>query len=427
VAYAHAGISRARLEEEIRQPQRTLALVFGLLLVVAVALATLFAFHTSRPLRRLTRAARTIADGNLESRVERLTGPAEIRTMARAFEEMRESLKMHMEQLERSYAELDRKVNDISILYQVSEQMNEGDYSERMLDTILSGAVSGVGAGFGAIFLREDESGTRLVASRGVNPQQGEDSHLGLLGEVAAQTILDQKRMLRESTESSGSQDEGELLVAGVPLLVREDTAGALTVGTRGRPFVKEDEKLLDALASHAARCVERTRLYTASITDGLTGLYVSRYFRRRLKEELRTGVRYQRAVSLLMVDIDYFKKVNDTYGHQAGDDVLRIVARCITATVREGIDVAARYGGEEFAVILPETPKEGARALAERLRELIGKQVISSGSHTVRVTASVGVATSPDDGVRPEAVVDKADKALYQAKRTGRNRVVVA
>jgi diguanylate cyclase (GGDEF)-like protein len=219
----------------------------------------------------------------------------------------------------------------------------------------------------------------------------------------------------------------GQQYVSGFPLHLQAEAGGAMVVARSQEPFASEDDDLLEALASQAARCVERAQLYTAAITDGLTGLYVSRYFRHRLKEELRTAERYRRKLSVVMVDIDFFKKVNDTYGHQAGDDVLRVVARCLQDTVREGIDIAARYGGEEFALILPETNLEGAGALAERLRRLIEKQRVHVGGDIIQVTTSCGVATSPDHGNLPETLVERADQALYRAKENGRNRVEIA
>jgi len=428
--FAHVSIARERLEGEMYSAQTAMAVVFALSLLVAVGLATLFSIHTSRPIRALTLAARTIASGNLDSGIGVIGGPTEIREMAGTFEEMRLSLKENMERLEKSYRELDRKVRDLSILYGISETMNAGDYSEGMLDNILGEALAGLSARLGAVMLRtESEGKTRLVASRGIDPRGENDAHRKLLEAVAFIAMEKEGAAVRQFNDPEPSRPDGggPLHVLAVPLLVRTDVAGAFVIVRESEPLEKEDAEFIETLASHAARCVERAQLYAASITDGLTKLYVSRYFRMRLNEELRTAARYQRPLSLCMVDIDFFKKVNDNYGHQAGDQVLRVVARCLLDTVRDDVDIAARYGGEEFAIILPETSKEGGQALAERLRLLIERQEIDVGDQAIGVTVSVGVSASPEDGVRPEALVEKADAALYEAKRTGRNRVIVA
>lgn len=416
LGYAHAGISKSKLEEEVNSSLVTFSLIFALSLVAGAMLAVLLSSATSRPIGLLTEAARGIAGGNLDLRVEQVEGPVEIEEMARTFEEMRFALKDHVQRLETSYRELDRKVRDLSILYDVSEAMNEGDYSEGLLDRILGAATEGARARVGVILLVGDGPGERRpVATRGMDlhDRNGQQELLELAAGVAA------------SGKSLSRQGPPAHLV--VPLVVESEVAGAMALEVPGGQFAPEDVELAEVLASHAARCVERAQLYAASITDGLTGLYVSRYFRRRLNEELRTAVRYDQPMSVMMVDIDFFKKVNDTYGHQAGDEVLKVVARCIEDTLREGTDIAARYGGEEFAVILPQTDHKGAAMVAERLRILIEEQKVRTDPETVvEVTVSIGLAAFPRSGTEPRELVECADQALYKAKDSGRNRVVV-
>jgi len=165
------------------------------------------------------------------------------------------------------------------------------------------------------------------------------------------------------------------------------------------------------------------------SITDSLTGSYNRTYMNQNLPKEVRRATRYNRPISLVMVDIDHFKRVNDTYGHQAGDQVLKGLVETITASVRSGIDWVARYGGEEFLVVFPETEFQKAMGLAERLRRDVSDMKIQIKGGTIQVTASFGVSgfspsTSPKE-ISHEAVINLADQALYQAKREGRNRVV--
>jgi diguanylate cyclase (GGDEF)-like protein len=157
--------------------------------------------------------------------------------------------------------------------------------------------------------------------------------------------------------------------------------------------------------------------------TDGLTGLNNHRTFQERLQQEIERARRFDTPLSLLMIDIDRFKKFNDTYGHTNGDEVLKIIARILKDNVRS-IDFVARYGGEEFAVILPQVDLEGALVVAERIRRSAENYELVFNGHKERVTLSIGVATYPDDASNREQLIDHADKALYLAKRTGRNRL---
>lgn len=165
-----------------------------------------------------------------------------------------------------------------------------------------------------------------------------------------------------------------------------------------------------------------REELERLSITDPLTKLSNRRYLMTRLEEEARRARRTDRPFSMLMIDVDHFKKYNDTYGHQAGDEVLAGVAAILQECVRE-VDCAARYGGEEFVIVLPETPAEGAIDVAARIRSRLATETFPGG----KATLSLGIAEFPADGETPEFVLRAADAALYRAKREGRDRVVRA
>jgi diguanylate cyclase (GGDEF)-like protein len=167
-------------------------------------------------------------------------------------------------------------------------------------------------------------------------------------------------------------------------------------------------------------------RLDAMSHTDGLTGLKNRRLFDEELGRQFRAAIRGHTPLSLAMLDIDLFKQINDNYGHQVGDDYLRLIASVIAAEVRRPMDTACRYGGEEFALILPDTPAEGVQQIAECIRrgvEAIRHQV---GGQWVPITISIGTATlTPELGASPAALIEAADKALYEAKAQGRNRVI--
>lgn len=173
--------------------------------------------------------------------------------------------------------------------------------------------------------------------------------------------------------------------------------------------------------------CLERIKLYDElqelSILDSLTKIYNRRHFMFRYKTEFQRAAKFKLSLAFLMIDIDHFKKINDTYGHLVGDAVLREVARIIRENLRE-IDFLARFGGEEFSVILPETDKASAIMAAERINTKVSRERIRVFDETLSVNISVGVATFPQNTLHPDVLVEVADKALYKAKLSGRNRV---
>jgi diguanylate cyclase (GGDEF)-like protein len=182
-----------------------------------------------------------------------------------------------------------------------------------------------------------------------------------------------------------------------------------------------------------AAVAVHNAQLHRKSIVDHLTQLYSRGHFDLHLAAELARAERYgrkdlepRRFITLIMMDIDHFKSFNDAHGHQAGDRVLRSVARSIQRAVRKS-DVVARYGGEEFVLIAVETGKTDGTILAERLRKQVAQTTITVDGTPRHVTASFGVATFPEDGRSAQALIARADSALYTAKTGGRDRVCIA
>ena len=189
-----------------------------------------------------------------------------------------------------------------------------------------------------------------------------------------------------------------------------------------------EDRLVLQTIASELVVAVENSRLYKLTkrmaITDELTSLYNYRYLQQRLDEEVERARRYEKSLSLLMLDVDDFKHFNDTHGHIAGDRALSALGRVMRAAVRE-VDVVARYGGEEFSVLLPETDEPGAYVVAEKVREAISKHVFMEGDQEPnRLSVSIGLATLPGHASDKEGLLQQADEALYQAKNFGKNRV---
>ena len=213
-----------------------------------------------------------------------------------------------------------------------------------------------------------------------------------------------------------------------IPTILRAKVSVFVDLFQRTQALKRHKEHLEQQTAALTAQSAENAHLYAKmqeqARTDPLTGLSNRGEFQRRLKEEEERSRRYNRSFSLLILDIDHFKTINDSYGHQAGDEVLRALAARLREQSRP-VDHAARYGGDELVVILPETTNEGALVLAERLRTAVADSVVPiTEGRTISFTISIGVATFPADAGSETALIAAADKALYAAKQGGRNRI---
>jgi diguanylate cyclase (GGDEF)-like protein/PAS domain S-box-containing protein len=218
--------------------------------------------------------------------------------------------------------------------------------------------------------------------------------------------------------------------VLAAPLVAGYELKGVMSVSTADpmRKFLASDQRLMSMFAQQVAIAVENARLFREiqqlAITDSLTGLYNRRHFFELSKREIVRAQRYQRGLAMLMLDIDHFKEVNDTYGHATGDQVLRTVASRCRESLRE-IDLVGRYGGEEFIALLPETTLDGGRFVAEQLKQRVAMPV-EVEDYTVTVTASLGVVALNEHATSMEGMLEYADRALYEAKKAGRNQVYV-
>ena len=211
-----------------------------------------------------------------------------------------------------------------------------------------------------------------------------------------------------------------------VPVTYRDKVIGVLVVedDRPGRNWEDEEVLMVRTVSDQLAVAISHARLFkqmqTQATTDSLTGLYNHGCFQERLEHELKLSDRYRHQVSLILLDLDQLKRINDTYGHVAGDTALCHVAQAMQSSVRE-VDVCARYGGEEFCIILPQCGREHALEVAERLREAIASIFVT---RVGQVTASMGVATYPTDAKGKDDLIEMADRAMYLAKAAGRNRV---
>jgi diguanylate cyclase (GGDEF)-like protein len=251
----------------------------------------------------------------------------------------------------------------------------------------------------------------------------------GLAGWVmknAAARRLDDVGAAHDISLAGGTQGIRSWL--GVPLYMYGGCEGVIAVqSTRAAAFSAETQRLLESLALQVAAALQNAHLYELAMVDGLTGLFVRRYFDARIEEEVERTKRYNSPFSVVMMDVDDFKQLNDTYGHLVGDRVLRAIANVIKAQMR-GVDTAARYGGEELALILPRTEMVAAYNLAERVRAAIAELRILTDDENptaLGVTISAGISAYPESkAANGEDLVRRADRALYRAKRTGKNRV---
>jgi diguanylate cyclase (GGDEF)-like protein/PAS domain S-box-containing protein len=234
---------------------------------------------------------------------------------------------------------------------------------------------------------------------------------------------------INDNGEPDYGLEKARSLVA-VPLLLKGRVTGVLAAQSRQAwAYTDDDQEMLELLAYHAATAIDNARLFNEvqrlAVVDPLTGIYNRRQFFTLATREFERSRRYHEPLSAIMLDIDHFKQVNDSYGHAVGDQVLRVIAVECCSRMREA-DLLARYGGEEFVILMPVTDRQSALAGSERLRHHIARLSIQSDSEPLTITISIGVATLDDTCKDVETLVNRADHALYTAKRAGRNQVKV-
>ena len=286
----------------------------------------------------------------------------------------------------------------------------------------------------------EDGSEAVIKRSWGINAESFQnrtfslkDRHLAAL--VYAKGICLNRNFSREHGEimyfEGEPQDQELSSFLAVPIGVGDCKGMILVESTRKDAFGESSQDLLSRLATSAGLAIEKILILekarNLATHDGLTGLNNHRQFQIILKDEITRSIRYNDPLALILCDIDYFKKCNDTYGHQFGDTVLKGVASLLDSSIRDGIDTAARYGGEEFAIVLVKTDEKGAIETAERIRQGIQNRPFKGPSGAdVHVTMSFGIAIYRQHARQIDELIKKADKALYRAKGNGRNRVEV-
>ena len=364
--------------------------------------------------------------------IDRAFTPADAETLSNAGRQV-----MRVVQSERVFQAVERSKHAHERIYRASAELNRALTLDQVYDAAIAGARGICDFDFAAIATFDPRQGTHTLRRAVGEWAEGLEgtSHRDP-GSIVAMVVKN-KHALPAGGEwrerdvpvfSAPMRILGDSLFV-LPLLVKDEVIGTFTVAAK-RPgaFPGDRREMLGVIANQVAISLQNARMYQIveeqATTDGLTGLVNHRTFQERFASMLGRADRHQFPVSMILTDIDHFKKINDTYGHPTGDEVLRRIALILGASARK-IDIVARYGGEEFAIVLEATDRVGARNLAERIRVEVGEQSFQSAKGPFKATLSLGVASYPEDAGTKAEIIARADLALYAAKHGGRDRTV--
>lgn len=424
------AIVASTLSAPIDALARQLVLQMLAVLLIAIVGITLLATYLSRLLTRelaeLSEGARAMAEGRFDMPIPVRT-MNEVGELAMAFNDMRDKLSVSYSQLSSSRDQLQRAVR------RVGETLRSTHDMKQMLESILNTAADAVNADAAALWMftptRDALQPTRSFGD-GIDVLASVPIGEGVVGFVAERAT---PVLLPSSGGPRPARSEPPFPVAIAVPLYSEDRIMAVLATYRSdpqAPFTPVDLETCVFLAEQGGVALENVRLHEEaqrlSLTDGLTGTWNRRYFQMQFRQVLATATRFERPFTVLMLDLDLFKELNDKYGHQRGDAILIEFSQRVKGVLRE-VDTFARYGGEEFICLLSETDEEGAYTTGQKIREAIRAQPFgAAGDESVKVTVSIGVAAYPHHGSSFHEIVEAADKALYRAKEGGRDRVEV-
>ncbi len=388
----------------------------------AGVLVTVIARALTRPLDELTEAAQLVATGDLGPRVGGAHSGA-VGRLAEAFDKMTTQLRRDRGAVEQSRGDLRDSLERIGDTLKSTHDM------DGLLQTVLDAAVVTLQARAGVVLSGAPDQ-VRLVAQHGLGESASPTPVVVRPGVGVLGTVLSTGRgvtgRLADLAPTDTEPADGDILA--VPLRSGGAVHGVIALYNRidGRPFSAIDADAMRTLAGQAVIAIDNVLLHQEaerlSTTDGLTGVWNFRYLSMSLAREIERSSRFHRTLAVLMLDLDHFKAVNDTYGHARGDSVLREIAQRVQEHVRE-VDIFARYGGEEFVVVLPETTVEGATQLADRICQAVRREPFTEpGEEPLKVTVSIGGAAFPLHGSSAATLMRAADKALYVAKEQGRD-----
>lgn len=411
---------------------RSLQQIMYFVAITASLLALIFALGLSRTLISrivyLVQAARKVEHGELDTEIH-LDSDDEFGILAKNLDSMRREIKSTLQQKE-------GMIRNLTVRDQINRAIINFAGAE-LLKEVLMIIIRAVNAQKGSIMMMNTEAG-ELVLKVVYDPEQGEEAinvleHVsfalgeGIAGQVAvtgeAVICNDTRSDRRFKTYRFQEMDRRIWNMICIPLKAEDQVLGVISLDNKTGGFQEADLELVQRLANQIAIAIENAELYERSIVDGLTGLYIRRYFEDSLDHELKRAERFEMKTSLLMFDIDHFKRFNDSYGHQVGDWVIQKVAHVAHESIRDGVDMAARYGGEEFAIIMPDTDLEEAYCVGERIREAIEQSFVFHEGHKLTITVSLGCAEYPLQAQDKKELIRFADTALYASKHRGRNQ----
>jgi diguanylate cyclase (GGDEF)-like protein len=347
------------------------------------------------------------------------------------------NLNLAQEEVRRSNEELGHRAQQLEALNSIGREITASLDLDRVFETIHAQCARLVDATSFSICLYNRERGEIHYAYR-VRDGQRREPLVEPLGRDAVSWAIKSGRAVHiddllerrvEPRVDLSDVDSGLRSLLAIPLVrLDNEVTGVLSVASpRPGAYTGRHEKTLVAIGQTAAVAIENARYYEMATVDQLTKLYLKDYFFQRIEEELNRARRYGHAFSVLMLDIDSFKELNDEHGHLAGDRFLRRVGEVIKGNLRSH-DIPCRYGGEEFGVLLPETEPTESIVIAERIRRTVADIRIREGRRLVGTTISIGISSYPKSARRsPQDLLRKADAALYQAKREGKDKVVAA
>jgi len=327
--------------------------------------------------------------------------------------------------------ELRRRNADLEVLYETVKDLSSTLSVERVLQRLLDRTLEHLTAEIGSILLLGDDDQLRVMIAKGLPADVIERTEMRIGEGISGYVALHGQSLIVEDVEAHPTfrrrnrERYYTSTLISAPLMRNGVLLGVININNKAdhSPFEPHDLRLLEAIAAHASVALGNARKYEDTLRlsqiDGLTGLANHGHFYKTLEREIERARRYERGLSLAMIDIDHFKQYNDRNGHRAGDQALVAVARIIGDRSRAH-DIVARYGGEEFAIILPETTLDGAHAFGDKLRTAI-EGVSLDGAEPL--TISVGVAAFGMNITATSQLVEAADAELYRAKSLGRNR----
>ncbi|MDJ0841790.1 MAG: sensor domain-containing diguanylate cyclase, partial [Acidobacteriota bacterium] len=343
------------------------------------------------------------------------------------------------EELKKLQGFLESKLHEYEVLQEISQIIGGILDVKKLLATALELVSDALGADRGFIILYDARHGElRSMIPRHFNREDNTAREYDFtFSQTIARSCFDNQSIIiiEDALEDERFSSAHSIVASSIrsvvclPLQKGNETAGVIYLDNLSKPgiFQEHQTEFLKAFSAQTAMALENARLYTQAVTDSLTGLYNRKFINERIFEEMVRARRYERDCSLILLDIDHFKAVNDNHGHGVGDQVIERVADILRENARTS-DVVARYGGEEFLMLLTETNLEGARSLAERVRVAVAGGIIPAEGKEIRVTISIGVVGYREDFQNKlAAFVAEADKALYRAKESGRDKVCVA